>query len=230
LFGWQFRPAPDRLGPYLLARNQGDPVAGLGTLSTGTGVPISWTVYFAAASADVVAERVRERGATVAVGPVEFGKSRVAWVADPFGAAFGIWEGQVEPGWQVGRKAGAPVWIELRTSDAFAAALFYGEVFDWDRGDPKRYDVRYEHDHVILDIDGRPVAGLRGGADQAASDPMARPRWQVFFCVDDVPEACRRATELGGTVVHGPSDSQYGPVAALCDPQGGIFSVAASGQ
>jgi predicted enzyme related to lactoylglutathione lyase len=228
LLGWEFSRASKRLGPYVQATAGGVPVAGLGQLGEDVGIPSSWTVYFAASSADVVAERVRERGATVAVGPVEFGKGRVAWAADPAGAVFGIWEGEVDPGWQVARKPGAPAWIELRTTDAFAAALFYGGVFDWDQGDPKRYDVRYEHDRVILDIDGRPAAGLRGGADQASSDPIARPRWHVFFSVEDVPAVCARAVALGGRVVHGPSDSPHGHVAALADPQGGLFSIAAA--
>jgi predicted enzyme related to lactoylglutathione lyase len=235
LLGWEFRPGSQRLGPYVLARSGGVAVAGLGAQETGVGIPVSWTVYFAASSADVVAERVRERGATVAVGPVEFGGGRVAWAADPFGAVFGIWQGEVDPGWEIGDKAGAPAWIELRSSDAFASALFYGEVFDWDqrgqRGQRGRehYECRYEHDRVILDIGGRPVAGLVGGADQASSDPMRRPRWHVFFNVEDVPAVCARAAESGGAVVHAPSESPYGTVAALADPQGGIFSVAATG-
>lgn len=234
LLGWEFSPGSQRLGPYVLARAGGVPVAGLGAQGSGIGIPVSWTVYFAAASADIIAERVRERGATVAVGPVEFGKGRVAWAADPFGAVFGIWQGEVDRGWEIGRKSGAPAWIELRSSDAFASALFYGEVFDWDQGGEegpggrRQYDVRYEHDRVILDIDGRPAAGLVGGADRASSDRMRRPRWHVFFNVDDVPKVCARAAELGGAVVNGPSESLYGTVAALSDPQGGIFSIAAA--
>lgn len=232
LLGWEFSQSSQRLGGYVQARAGGVPVAGLGAQGTGIGIPASWTVYFAARNADVIAERVRERGATVAVGPVEFGKAaRVAWAADPFGAVFGIWQGEVDPGWEVIRKAGAPAWIELRTTDAFASALFYGEVFDWDQlgqSGVRSYDVRYEHDRVILDIDGRAVAGLVGGADQVSSDPIRRPRWSVYFGVDDVPRVCARTADLGGRVVHGPSESLYGVVAALADPQGGLFSIAAA--
>lgn len=234
LLGWEFGAGTEQLGAYVQARAGGVPVAGLGAQGVGIGIPSAWTVYFAAADADLVAERVRERGATVAVGPVQFGKGRVAWAADPFGAVFGIWQGPADPAWKVSRRAGAPAWIELRTSDAFASALFYGEVFDWDAardGGAVRhsYDVRYEHDRVVLDIDGRPVAALAGGADRASADPVRRPRWHVLFCVDDVPKVCARAAELGGALIAGPGDSPYGTVAALSDPQGGLFSIAAPG-
>ncbi|MEK8171548.1 hypothetical protein NKH77_25350 [Streptomyces sp. M19] len=138
-------------------------------------IPVLWTTYFAADSADEVAGRAQERGGTVAVGPISFGRGRVAWAADPLGAAFGIWEGDLSSSWWSDRRAGAPVWLELRTDDAFAAALYYGAVFNWDSQDKSRCDVRYEHDRVILDIDGQSVASISGGAAEGAPEPHVRP-------------------------------------------------------
>jgi predicted enzyme related to lactoylglutathione lyase len=223
VLGWEYRPGfqPD----YSLALVNGVPVAGIGALSTAMGSPISWTSYFAVDSADQAADRIRERGATVGVGPLKFGKSRVAWAVDPAGAVFGLWEGEIHPDWRVGRTNGAPAWLELRTRDAFASAIFYGEVFQWKTDDPEQYDVRYEHDRVILRIAGRSVAGLIGGGIEAAPEPQFRPQWHVYFCVPDVEKAVQRAQAAGGTVTAPPAGSPFGPVAMLRDPDGGLFTV-----
>ncbi|MGW5699500.1 VOC family protein, partial [Streptomyces asiaticus] len=97
----------------------------------------------------------------------------------------------------------------------------------WDTQGRERCDVRFEHDRVVLHIDGKAVAGLRGGAIEAAPDPNVRPRWRVYFCVKDVDEVAERAAELGGGVISLPADTPYGRIATLRDPEGGIFSVAA---
>jgi predicted enzyme related to lactoylglutathione lyase len=49
--------------------------------------------------------------------------------------------------------------------------------------------------------------------------------WHVYFAVEDVAEAVAKATSLGGGVVNGPFDTPIGPMAALRDPQGAMFSV-----
>ncbi|MFJ5231924.1 VOC family protein [Kitasatospora sp. NPDC088391] len=217
LLGWEFRPGPDRWGRYARAVVDGVEVAGLGEPDAGWERPVAWTTYFGIESADRAADGVRERGGTLAVGPLAFDAGRIALAADPFGATFGIWEG--EPGedtWM--SEPGAPVWIELRTADPFAAALFYGEVFRWDGRDPRHFEVRYEHERVVLRSEGRSVAGLRTARDLA-------PHWEVFFSVADADEAARRAAALGGRVLDGVVESPYGRVARLEDAEGGHFSI-----
>ncbi|MET8679348.1 VOC family protein [Streptomyces sp. NPDC004647] len=226
VLGWQYKPGFQGQGSYVVALAHGAPVAGLGATARTMGFPVSWTAYFAADSADLVAERVRERSATVAVGPMEFGKGRVAWAADPEDAVFGIWEGEVDPDWRVGRKSGAPAWLELRTRDPFASALFYGGVFDWDAQSDENIDVRYEDDRVVLRIAGHTVADLRGGALGSAPDPHIRPQWHTYFRVDDIEAAVRHAADAGGAVISPPRDSHFGPIATLRDPEGGLFHLA----
>jgi hypothetical protein len=225
VLGWRYKPGFQGRGSYSVALAHGTPVAGLGAGARVTGAPVCWTAYFAADSADQAAERIRERSGTIAVGPIEFGKGRMVWAADPEDAVFGIWEGEVDPDWRVGRKSGTPARLELRTRDPFASALFYGGVFDWDAQDPGRLNVRYENDRVVLRIAGHPVADLRGGAVEAAPDPHVRPQWHVYFCVDDIEATVRRAIDSGGTVVSPPFESQFGTVATLRDPEGGLFHV-----
>ncbi|MCD0482555.1 VOC family protein [Streptacidiphilus sp. ASG 303] len=227
LLGWEFRAAPSaRLGPYLEAVVGHMPVAGIGAMAQNLGFPVSWTVFFEAEDADARAQAVRESGGTVAVGPLGFQDGRAALAADPAGAVFGIWQGDKTPGWRMRRSRGVPAWIELQTRDAFAAAVFYGEVFGWGSDPEGRSDVAWEHDRVVLRVDGHPVAGLCGGAVEAAPDPRVRPRWDVFFAVPDVDAAARAAAALGGEVAGPPTDTPYGRVAALRDREGGLFRVA----
>lgn len=223
VLGWTYRPAT--LGPeFSVALADGAPVAGMGALAHTMGVPVTWTVYFAVDNADDTAARIRERGATVAVGPLSIGQGRAALAADPAGAVFGFWEGGVVSGWEVGWGK-APAWLELRTRDAFAAAIFYGQIFDWASDRPGCCEVEYEHDAVMVRRGGRIVAGLRGGGVEADPDPQVRPRWHVYFRVDDVDSAAEAAVAAGGTVTSPPGDSHVGRVATLRDPEGGLFTV-----
>lgn len=71
VLGWEFRPGSLGTG-FSVAFAHGRPVAGMGEVAGGRPVAGSWTPYFAVADADATAARVRERGGTVAVGPVRF--------------------------------------------------------------------------------------------------------------------------------------------------------------
>jgi uncharacterized protein len=229
LLGWRFKPSRHGEGRYSIALVDGSPTVGLSEPpSPAANMPASWTTYFAADDANEVARRAQEHGGTIAVGPIDFGGGRVAWAADPGGAAFGIWEGELTTGWWAQRRIGAPLWLELRTRDAFDAALFYGDVFRWDAQPTNRFDVRYEHDRVILRIDGHSAAGLSSGAAEDAPDASIRPRWHVYFGVTDVDATAERASALGAKIIAPPEDSPFGRIAALRDPQGALFSIAIS--
>ncbi|MFE7775121.1 VOC family protein [Streptomyces sp. NPDC057445] len=227
VFGWEFRRTS--LGEeFSVAFHEGAPVAGIGALARSLSVPVAWTPYFAVEDADTTAARIRERSATVAVGPLSFGTGRAALAADRDGAVFGIWQGGVIPDWRVGR-AKAPAWLELRTRDAFDAAIFYAEVLDWACEKPGCCQVAYEHDHVVLHHDGDTVARLTAGAVEAAPDPHIRPRWHVHFYVPDLDTALHTATRHGATTLPTPTPPNHHPDtpqhATLRDPDGGLFTL-----
>ncbi|MEW2140848.1 VOC family protein [Streptomyces sp. NPDC005409] len=225
VLGWDFRPA----GPgdaNLVAFRDGAPVAGVGALAGSAGVPVVWTPYFAVEDADVTASRIRERGATMAVGPLAFGTGRAALAADPAGAVFGFWQGEVVPDWSVGHGS-APAWLQLRTRDAFAAAIFYGEVLDWGVERPGCCTVSYEHDRVVLRHGHETVARITGGALEAAPDPVVRPRWHVHFPVPDLESAVEAATRLGGRTASPVETSSTSRWVVLADPEGALFTVVA---
>jgi predicted enzyme related to lactoylglutathione lyase len=224
LLGWRFEAGPDRWGRYCRAVVDDIAVAGLGEVARTWELPVAWTTYFGTDDADQVSARVRERGGTMVMGPLAFDAGRLALAADPNGAAFGVWQGRPGPASDLARP-GALAWSELRTADAFAAALFYGAVFGWDLADD--LDVAWEHDRVLLQGAGRTLASLNGGGSQGAPDPRIRPRWHVFFAVTDADATARSAAELGGTVAAEAHDSPMGRVAQLRDREGGLFWVVA---
>lgn len=222
LLGWSFEPGPDRWGSYVWAVTDDTEVAGIGVVEGDWQPPVAWTTYFGTESADRAGESIRERGGTLAVGPLAFDAGRFALASDPQGATFGVWEGKEGPGrWP--SAPGAPVWIELRTPDPFAAALYYGEVFRWDARGIDRFEVRYEHERVVLRSEGRSVAALRGALLGAV------PHWEVFFSVADTDAAVDAALALGGGVAEPAGDTPYGRTARLRDAEGGLFSVIGPG-
>ncbi|WP_413104366.1 VOC family protein [Streptomyces sp. Inha503] len=231
VLGWTWRPTG--LGEeFRTALFGGAPVAGVGALANSLRGAVAWTPFFAVADADATAAHIRERGGTVGVGPLPFGTGRRAGLAaDPDGAVFGFWTGEALPGWPSGPAAGpekgTPAWLELRTRDAFAAALFYGEVFGW--ASPEgNCSVEYENDEVIVREKGRKLTVVHGGAVERAPDPRIRPRWYVHFRVPDVPAAVAAARAAGGTVALPPDASATGREAILRDPDGGLFTVTAA--
>ncbi|WP_228992793.1 VOC family protein [Streptomyces sp. DH8] len=226
VLGWAFRSGTLGEG-FSVAHLDALPVAGIGRSAPGLPASASWTPYFAVADVDTAAARVRERGGTIAVGPIRLGPGRGAVAADREGAGFGFWEGRTPP-WSLGRD-NAPASLELRTSHAFDSAIFYAEVFDWASQEPGGCDVGYacRQDAVVVRQGGRTVATLRGGGDASSADPRLRPRWHVRFHVADLEAATAAARAAGGSAGP-PVDAPDGRTeAVISDPEGGIFTVCA---
>ncbi|MFI6698846.1 VOC family protein [Streptomyces sp. NPDC050509] len=225
VLGWTFRHT-DLGDAFSVALSGGRAVGGIGALAPSLQAAVAWTPYFAVDDADTAAARIRERGATVAVGPLAMSTGRATLAADPDGAVFGFWEGRTVVGWSVGRGAG-PARLELRTRDAFAAAIFYAQVLTWGSDERPSCEVHYENDQVLVRDGTHTVAALRGGAVESAPDPQIRPRWHVYFRVADVSCAAAAAAAAGGGVVAPPAVSDSGHEATLRDPDGGLFTVVA---
>jgi predicted enzyme related to lactoylglutathione lyase len=218
VFGWKWRSASlgDR---FRIATANDRMVAGMAAVASMWQVAVAWTPYFAVPDADVAASRARERGGTVAVGPLSFLPGRAALLADRDGATFGVWEGELVGSWETWRRS-APAFIRLHTRDAFDAAIFYGEILDWASARPESCEVQYEGGEVVLRSGGNVVARIESGALEATPDPTVRPHWQVHFAVTDVT-ACARASEAhGGSVLREGADE-----AVLRDPDGAQFTV-----
>ncbi|MEV7979938.1 VOC family protein [Streptomyces sp. NPDC086519] len=223
LFGWEFEPGPQQLGPYARALLDGREVAGIGQLPPDLRLPTAWTPYFASDDVDLTAETARLCGGTVGVGPLDAAEAgRMAIACDPSGAVFGIWQASAHLGTSLTGVPGTPVWNELLTFETSSVAKFYQAVFGYEE-EPV---LAAGFDYVTLHVGGRPVAGIHG---VGLSLPRERgPHWLTYFEVADVDATVREVAELGGQVLKPARDSAHGPAATVADPEGAVFSVVQS--
>lgn len=220
LFGWQFRPGPQQLGPYVRALLKGREVAGIGQLPPDRHLPIAWTPYLGSDDVDITAEQVRSCGGTVGVGPLDAATAgRLAIASDPMGAVFGIWQAAEHLGAALTGVPGTPVWNELLTYDTASVAKFYQTVFGYEE-EPV---VSPDFDYVTLHIEGRPVAGIHGVGHALPRD--RGPHWMTYFQVVDADETAERVTELGGYIVRPMCHMALGRMVTVADPEGATFSV-----
>ncbi|MEU6257413.1 VOC family protein [Streptomyces sp. NPDC047043] len=220
LFGWQFEPGPQQLGPYVRALLDGHEVAGIGQLPPDRHLPIAWTPYLASDDVDLTAETVRLCGGTIGVGPLDAAEAgRLAIGSDPSGAVFGIWQAAAHRGTAITGVPGTPAWNELLTFESASVAKFYETVFGYEE-EPV---VSADFDYVTLHIEGRPVAGIHGVGNALPRD--RGPHWMTYFEVADTDDAVTRLVDLGGHVLKSPRDSAHGRVATVSDPEGARFSL-----
>ncbi|MCX4587926.1 VOC family protein [Streptomyces sp. NBC_01481] len=223
LFGWEFSPGPQQLGPYVRALIDGKEVAGIGILPADRQLPIAWTPYLATDDADTTAETIRSCGGTVGVGPLDAEDAgRMAVVTDPAGAVFGIWQASAHGGTAVYGTHGTPVWNELLTVETSSVGKFYQAVFGYE----VEAVVSADLDYVTLLLEGRPVASLHG-----VGHALPRNRgthWMTYFEVEDPDEAAERVVGLGGHVVQPPREASSGRLAIVADPEGAVFTIVRS--
>ncbi|WP_423591809.1 VOC family protein [Streptomyces sp. G5(2025)] len=223
VFGWCHVPligTPGRTRSLLL--RAGAPV---GTLSQSdcAGPDVGWMPYFAVDDVDDAVGRLRDRGATVAVGPLTTRTGRAAVAAGPEGAVFGLRHPAPDDRRTLG--AGPVARLELHTRDIFAAALFYGGVLGW-AGEPgESCSVEYVDDRIVVRDGSRPVAAL---VDGAAPGTEGRYRWHTSFRVADVDSAAAAAVRWGGGLVSAPRGLGPRREAVLADREGTVFAVTAS--
>jgi uncharacterized protein len=92
LLGWTAEP--DETG-YAVIEQNGARNGGIRRVQEGE--PPNWLIYFTAESCEEAAAAVREAGGHVLAGPMDVAVGRIAVVADPQGATFALFEGQVDP-------------------------------------------------------------------------------------------------------------------------------------
>ena len=113
------------------------------------------------------------------------------------------------------------VWYDLMTTDPTAAKAFYNQLIGWGTQPWEGGDMAY----TMWTLGKDPFGGVMD-LPKEASDAGAPSHWLAYVAVTDVAVSCDRATELGGTVLHAPTDIEgAGCFAILKDPQGAVFAV-----
>lgn len=222
LFGWDFddQRIPDG-GVYSMAVRNGGVVGAIATQSpelAAQGVPPMWNTYIAVDDVDAATAEVEPAGGTVLMAPFDvMDAGRMAFVADPAGAAVALWQANQHIGATVVNEPGAVIWNELLTHDVDAVLPFYARVVGLSS---ETRDMGGDDPYTTFKAGDDTVAGtMRPPREDIAN------HWHVYFAVEDVAATVERATALDGELLAGPFTTPIGPMAALRDPQGGTFSV-----
>ncbi len=240
LFGWEFADQGEDFGHYHLIIKDGSPVGGLmttmmdmnGPTTEPTG-PTRWSVYLHSDDVAGVIERLDGTGATLVFGPMDVAdQGRQAFLVDPAGAAFGLWQPDQMAGFDLTLTPGTPVWFECLSTDFDAALPFYRDVLGWDiawmpgSAQEKPGSSQEKGEGFRYATNGAGDAAVCGLCDASEWLPEGVPSfWRAYLAVEDADASAARAAELGGTVQAAPEDSPFGRFAQLADPQGGVFMI-----
>lgn len=214
LFDWEAPPASAETGGYSVASLRGVPVTAIGPCPPGVDRSV-WTVYFAVADIADSAQAAIATGGTVLLPPGELVPGvQLAIVADPAGAAFGLWQKEQDTPW-LRDEPGAVDWLELVEPGFEQSSAFYRAVLGVTLSEMRVAGTPYG----LFDVGDTSVAGVWEAVDGPA-------RWQVYFTVADLDAAVARATERGGTLESPPvAVPPVGRWAGMADPQGAGFGL-----
>jgi predicted enzyme related to lactoylglutathione lyase len=224
IFGWETVDAAP--GRYVMCRMRDADVAGIGAQEPDAPLPATaWTTYVWVEDVDETVANATAAGGTVVMDPFDsLEGGRIAILADPEGAILAAWQPGEHRGAERVNEPGAWSMSVLLTDDRETARAFYGAVFGWEVED-------------FGPIALWRLPGFVGGEPQqpvprdvvALMAPLpskdVAPQWGVNFWVDDADAVAATTTELGGSILAAPWDSDLSRNASLADPQGAVFSV-----
>lgn len=112
---------------------------------------------------------------------------------------------------------GAPIWVDLSTSDVPGARAFYCALFDWSCDEPDEQMGGY----FTFYRDGAQVAGAAGAMPEMPTDV-----WSVYLHTEDAAKTVEVAVAEGGQVVAEPmAIADIGTMAFLVDPGGAAIGL-----
>ena len=115
-------------------------------------MPAVWSTYFATADVDATARKAAEAGAQLFMPPFDvLDVGRMAFAADPTGAAFGLWQAKTHHGVAIYDEPGCVTWNELHTRDYAGAQAFYTRLFSYTYDEIGR-TTKVETDHAAMTI------------------------------------------------------------------------------
>ncbi len=219
VLGWTFGETSPDEGGYTQAYAGGKAVAAVVPPMPGQEGTSQWCLYLAAQDASATAARIREQGGELLMEPVRVADHGTMCLArDPGGVVFGVWQAGTHEGFQTTETPGAYCWAEVHTREPEKSDAFFPAVFGY-----RSKQLEGEMDFRVFDLGERSVLGRMRMTDDFP--PEAPPYINVYFTVDDCDAAVARATERGGVLPFGPTDSPFGRFAVVGDPQGAAFSV-----
>lgn len=220
LFGWTVKEIPmGDQGTYYMFQNKGRTAAAMAEQSPQErkdGIPPHWNNYIAVKKADAAAAKVKTLGGNVVFGPFDVNDAgRMAFVTDPQGAMFAVWEGKRTPGASVVNEPGAFGWNELYTPDIEGSRKFYTAMFGW--------TLKVSPEYTEVHIGKQAIAGMMQLTPEMSGMP---PSWMPYFVVSDADDVVKKVKAGKGQVHVPPKDiPNVGRFAIVADPQGASFAV-----
>ncbi|MGO9321570.1 MAG: VOC family protein [Solirubrobacteraceae bacterium] len=95
LFGWKIEQSAGMADAYLTIKNGTANNGGMRELTPPA--PPSWLTYFGTQDIDAALAKVDELGGSKLAGPIDIQIAKIAVVADPQGAVFALYAGELEP-------------------------------------------------------------------------------------------------------------------------------------
>ena len=219
VFGWDLTDHGPETGGYNTASINGRDIGGLGVPQPGMEHPPVWTTYIATDDVAQTVDAITAAGGTIIAPQMDVMTLGVMAVAqDTTGGTFAIWQGKDNIGFGIANEAGAVTWDEYFARDLGAAKVFYGSVFGYTYDDAPG-DMEY----AMAQVDGNTVAGMMAMPDEIPAQVPSH--WRIYVQVDDCDKTVARAVELGGAVIAPPTDTPYGRMSDIRDPQGASISV-----
>lgn len=200
--------------------------AGVGPVQS-PGQPPFWSSYIVTADADETAEKARNAGGTVVMGPMDLpmGSGRIVVMQDLEGAFINAIELDRHNGAEITNEMGAWRWNLLFSRSLDKAAAFYGAVFGWT---PKTWDI-FPPDFPFWTwhVEGQKWPEGLGGIQLFPPDTPAEvpEHWTVLFGVPNAQEAVDETVAADGQVLLPPTVFPVGNMAIMFDPQGAEMSV-----
>lgn len=224
IIGWQVQSPAQPHGDYRMFAAGKHEVGGVMSLpeqAREAGARPHWLPYIGADDVDATVARIEQLGGKVLRAVTDVPDvGRYAVLADPQGAAFGIYHPRRPapvPAGEPGR--GEFAWQELATSDSEAAFQFYSQLFGWQL--LERMDMGPAGTYLIFGRDG-----VRQGGIYKLSAQMPAPYWLSYISVGDVDAAVAEARGRGARVVNGPMDvPDGGRIAQMMDASGVLFAI-----
>ena len=224
LFGWTSEDQPTDMGmPYTMFSKNGKAVAGGSPLPPDMaeqGAPPMWNSYINVDSVDETISKVEDAGGSVVMPAMDvMTAGRMAFIADPTGAAIGLWQVGDHKGAELINEHGAFTWNELVTDDTASAQKFFSEALGWSAQTDQLPDGS---SYTSFSVGERVTAGMMEKTAEMGPIPNA---WGVYFAVDDCEDCVSQIGELGGNIIMAPFDTPVGKMSVAQDPQGAVFSI-----
>jgi predicted enzyme related to lactoylglutathione lyase len=235
IFDWEAEDTmPDGLeGAHYMCRLRGRDVAAIASRPEGAPGVTAWTTYVWVDDVDATIAKARDAGGSVLMEPFDaLDGGRIAIIADPAGAALGIWSPGKHKGAQLVNEPSAYSMSALMTNDFDGSKRFYRDVFGWGIESFQMGEAEMVMWLVDGYVGGEPKQPVRRDVvatmlPSGGNGDGPAPHWDVDFWIADLDAAAEKVNELGGQMLTPPYDIPGTGLrqGVFMDPQGATFSL-----